>query len=94
MENFTISFNFIFKHFSLSEASLRMVAPFIGQNIGEDQKKKKKVFAAKRVGVQFAVRKYVMTKKKKRSLPTNQWVFGLKRKKQNGDTRGEPPHPP
>ena len=23
---------------------------------------------------------YVMTKKKKRSLPTNQWVFGLKRK--------------
>ena len=41
--------------------------------------KKKKVFAAKRVGVQFSVRKYVMTKK--RSLPTSQWVFGLKRKK-------------
>ena len=38
---------------------------------------------------------------KKKSLPTNQWVFGLKRKKktqkvssQNGDTRGGPPHPP
>ena len=72
-----------------------MVAPFIGQKIGEDQKK---VFVAKRV--QFSVRKYVMTKKK-RSLPTNQWVFGFKRKKkkqmvspQNGDIRGEPPPSP
>ena len=48
-----------------------MVAPLIGQTIGEDQKKS--------------------------SLPTNQWVFGLKTKKnaqmvssQNGDTRGGP----
>ena len=29
-----------------------VVSPFIGQNIAEDQKKKKKVFAAKRVGFQ------------------------------------------
>ena len=37
---------------------------------------------------------------KKRSLPTNKWVFGLKKNKkqmvspQNGDTRSEPPRRP
>ena len=54
-----------------------MVAPFIGQNIGEDQKK-----GLRSKTSWFSVQKYVMTKKKKRFLPTNQWVFGLKRKKQ------------
>ena len=51
-----------------------MVAPFIGQNIGEDQKKGLRCKTS-----WFSVRKYryVMTKKK-RSLPANQWVFGLK----------------
>ena len=89
------------------EASLKMVAPgagfvaapFIGQNIGEDQKKKKD-FTAKRVGFQ-SESSLCDDQKKKRSLPTNQWVFGLKRKKQkqmvspqNGDTRGGASLPP
>ena len=64
------------------EASLRLVAPgrdfvvahFTGQNKGEDQKKK--IFAAKRVGVLSKS----MWWPKQRSLPTNQWIFALKKK--------------
>ena len=40
----------------------------------------------------FSVRKYVMTKK--RSLPTNQWVFGLKKKKMVSPGADRPPRPP
>ena len=69
-----------------------VVAPFIGRKIGEDQKKK----SLRCNTCWLSVQKYVMTRRK-RSLTTNQWVFGLKRKqkkKQNGDTRGGPPTPP
>ena len=53
-----------------------VVAPFIGRKIGEDQKKKKSL----RCNTSWlSVQKYVMTRRK-RSLTTNQWVFGLKRK--------------
>ena len=48
------------------------MAPFIGQNIGEDQKKKENGLRCKTSW--FSVRKYVMTKKRK-------WVFGLKKPK-------------
>ena len=52
-----------------------VVAPFIGRKIGEDQKKK-----SLRCNTSWlSVQKYVMTRRK-RSLTTNQWVFGLKRK--------------
>ena len=60
-----------------------MVAPGAGfrggtlyrRKIGEDQKKK-----GLRCNTSWlSVRKYVMTRRK-RFLPTNQWVFGLKRK--------------
>ena len=48
---------------------------FIGRKIGEEQKKK-----GLRCNTSWlSVQKYVMTRRK-RSLPTNQWVFGLKRK--------------
>ena len=64
--------------------------------VGEDHKKK----GLRCKTSWFSVRKHVMTKKK-RSLPTNQWVFSLKRKKnkqmvspQNGDIRGGPPPAP
>ena len=64
-----------------------MVAPFIGQKIGEDQKRKQKnVFAGKTSW--FSVRKYVVTKKekKKKSLPALP-ISGFrsqKKKKTNG----------
>ena len=72
-----------------------MVAPIFDQKIGEDQKKGLPCKTS-----WFSVRKYVITKEK-RSSSTNQWVFGLKSKKnkqmvspRNGDTRGGPPPPP
>ena len=55
---------------------------FTSQTIGEDQKKKKKkVFAAKRVDVQFSVRKYVMTKKKKKVFAYQSVGFRSQKKK-------------
>ena len=63
----------------------------LSAKIGEDQKKRSSlqnelVFSPK-----------VCDDQKKSFLPTNQWVFGIKRKKkqtvspQNGDNRGAPP---
>ena len=51
-----------------------VVAPFIGRKIGEDQKKSLRCNTS-----WLSVQKYVMTRRK-RSLTTNQWIFGLKRK--------------
>ena len=52
-----------------------VVAPFIGRKIGEDQKKKK--FSLQ---YELAFGPKVSLTRRKRSLTTNQWVFGLKRK--------------
>ena len=74
----------------LTEALLRMVAPGAGfrggtlyrQKIGENQKKKKKKEKRKRSSLQneLVFGPKVCDDQKKRSLPTNPWVFGLKRK--------------
>ena len=66
------------------------MAPFIDQNIGEDQEKKRSSLQNKLV---FSVRKYMMTKKKKKSLPTKQWVFGLQKKMVTPEA-GRPTPPP
>ena len=55
-----------------------VVAPFIGQNKDEDQTKKSPSLQNELV---FSPKVYDDQKKSNRSLPTNQWVFGLKRKK-------------
>ena len=55
-----------------------VVAPFIGQDIGEDQKKG---LRCKTSWCSVFSPKVCDDQKKKRSLPTHQWVFGLKRKK-------------
>ena len=71
-----------------------MVAPGAGfcggtlyrpKNIIDEDQKKKKRSSLKNELVFSPKVPYVMTPPNKRSSPTNQWVFGLKRKK-NGVT--------